>query len=77
MPGTIAAGIFSRLERETGIPVLNLFYEGTGGVNRHLGVFLANLEGRGARSQAPTCNPQPPSNRRPAPATGSAAASLR
>lgn len=58
MPGTIAAGIFSRFERDAGIPVLNLFYEGTGGVNRHLEVFLANLEGRGARSAAPRCNPK-------------------
>jgi predicted CoA-substrate-specific enzyme activase len=46
MPGTIAAGLFARFEKETGVPVVNLFYEGTGGANRQLDVFLANLGAR-------------------------------
>ena len=46
MPGTMAAALFARFERETGIPVVNLFYEGAGGVNRQLDVFIANLGGR-------------------------------
>jgi hypothetical protein len=47
LAGTMAAALFARLEKDTGVPVLSLFYEGLGGVNRQLDVFLANI-GRGA-----------------------------
>jgi hypothetical protein len=36
-----------------GVPVVNLFYEGTGGMNQQLGVFLANHDPGGARSGPP------------------------
>jgi predicted nucleotide-binding protein (sugar kinase/HSP70/actin superfamily) len=48
MAGTIAASLFARFEKDLEVPVLNLFYEGTGGVNQLLDVFLANLGGREA-----------------------------
>jgi predicted nucleotide-binding protein (sugar kinase/HSP70/actin superfamily) len=58
MPGTMAAALFARYEKETGIPVVNLFYEGTGGVNRQLDVFIANLGGR--TTPPPQSRPTPP-----------------
>jgi predicted nucleotide-binding protein (sugar kinase/HSP70/actin superfamily) len=61
MPGTMAAALFARFEKETGIPVVNLFYEGAGGVNRQLDVFIANLGGR--TSPRPPSRPSPPGRR--------------
>jgi predicted nucleotide-binding protein (sugar kinase/HSP70/actin superfamily) len=42
MPETMATAIFSRLSADVGIPVVSLFYDGSGGQNRRLEVFLKN-----------------------------------
>jgi len=40
MPGTITTALFRRVSAETGTPIVNLFYDGTGGQNRSLEVYL-------------------------------------
>jgi predicted nucleotide-binding protein (sugar kinase/HSP70/actin superfamily) len=40
MPGTITTAIFRQVSAETGTPIVNLFYDGTGGQNRSLEVYL-------------------------------------
>jgi len=46
MPGTVTSAIFPRIESETGVPVLCLFYDGSGGANRSLGPHLHFLRER-------------------------------
>ena len=46
MPGQAIAGILNEVQKDWGRPVLNLFYDGTGDLNRVVGVFLRNLSGR-------------------------------
>jgi len=46
MPGTITSAIFPRVERETGVPVLCHFYDGSGDSNRALGPHLHYLRER-------------------------------
>jgi predicted CoA-substrate-specific enzyme activase len=53
MAGTVGASLFSRFEEELRVPVVNLFYEGTGDENRRLEVFLANLDPSDSRSGPP------------------------
>jgi len=48
MPGTITTAIFRHVSAETGMPIVNLFYDGTGSQNRSLEVYLRtalNAEG--------------------------------
>jgi predicted nucleotide-binding protein (sugar kinase/HSP70/actin superfamily) len=52
MAGTVSSALFTRVEEDLGIPVLNLFYEGNGDENRQLDVFLANLPETAPRSEA-------------------------
>ena len=40
MPGTITTALFRQVDAETGTPIVNLFYDGTGGQNRSLEVYL-------------------------------------
>jgi predicted nucleotide-binding protein (sugar kinase/HSP70/actin superfamily) len=40
MPGTITTAIFRHVSAETGTPIVNLFYDGTGSQNRSLEVYL-------------------------------------
>ncbi len=40
MPGTITTAVFRQLSAELGMPIVNLFYDGTGGENRRLEVYL-------------------------------------
>jgi|MudIll2142460700_1097286.scaffolds.fasta_scaffold71540_3 hypothetical protein len=40
MPGTITTAIFRHVSAESGTPIVNLFYDGTGGQNRSLEVYL-------------------------------------
>lgn len=49
MPGTVTTALFRELSVELGLPIVNLFYDGTGGQNRRLEVFLRNAikQGRG------------------------------
>ena len=43
MPGSITSGIFQRIEREYGVPVANMFYDGEGDLNRLVDIYLSNL----------------------------------
>ncbi len=44
MPGQVTTGILAEVQADRGKPVLNLFYDGTGDMNRIVGVFLRNLQ---------------------------------
>jgi predicted nucleotide-binding protein (sugar kinase/HSP70/actin superfamily) len=46
MPGQVTTGILAEVQSDMGKPVLNLFYDGTGDMNRVVGVFLRNLQGK-------------------------------
>ncbi|MFQ5600308.1 MAG: acyl-CoA dehydratase activase [Candidatus Krumholzibacteriia bacterium] len=51
MPGTVTAALFRQLADELGLPITSLFYDGTGGQNERLRVFLhALLTNNGAPS---------------------------
>jgi predicted nucleotide-binding protein (sugar kinase/HSP70/actin superfamily) len=43
MPGQVTSGLLAEVQKDWGKPVLNLFYDGTGDLNRIVGVFLRNL----------------------------------
>ena len=45
MPGQAISGILNEVQKDVGKPVVNLFYDGTGDLNRVIGVFLRNLPG--------------------------------
>ncbi len=47
MPGQIISGILTQVQDDYQKPVVNLFYDGTGDLNRVIGVFLRNLPGGG------------------------------
>jgi len=51
MPGQVTSGILAEVQADMGKPVLNLFYDGTGDLNRIVGVFLRNLEAEGAKAK--------------------------
>jgi predicted CoA-substrate-specific enzyme activase len=40
MPGTVTTALFRQVSAETGTPIVNLFYDGTGSQNRSLEVYL-------------------------------------
>jgi hypothetical protein len=48
MPGQVTSGILAEVQKDWGKPVLNQFYDGTGDLNRIVGVFLRNLQKEGA-----------------------------
>jgi predicted CoA-substrate-specific enzyme activase len=64
MPGTITTGIFQQIQEQERVPMVNMFYDGGGDLNRRVRVFLANLatSRRGAvEVPAPAPDrPQPP-----------------
>jgi predicted nucleotide-binding protein (sugar kinase/HSP70/actin superfamily) len=43
MPGTLTTAMFQEIQNQTGVPVVNMFYDGEGGLNDCLEVFLDNL----------------------------------
>ena len=47
MPGQVISGILAQVQQDYGRPVVNLFYDGTGDLNRMIGVFLRNLPNNG------------------------------
>jgi predicted CoA-substrate-specific enzyme activase len=51
MPETVATAIFGRLSADVDMPIVSLFYDGSGGQNRRLEVFLNNAV-RGRRGVA-------------------------
>ena len=52
MPGQIISGILNQVQADYGKPVVNLFYDGSGDLNRVIGVFLRNLPDGGAARTA-------------------------
>jgi predicted nucleotide-binding protein (sugar kinase/HSP70/actin superfamily) len=48
MPGQVISGILAEVQQEYGKPVVDLFYDGTGDLNKQIGVFLRNLPGGGS-----------------------------
>ena len=43
MPGTMTSAIFGQISSQTGVPIVNMYYDGTEGVNGKVAVFLRNL----------------------------------
>jgi hypothetical protein len=43
-PGVVSASIFKKISRESGIPVVDLFYDGTGRPNRMIIPHLHYLQ---------------------------------
>ena len=43
MPGNLSAAFFQQIQKETGVPIVNLIYDGHGDQNRLLGTYMANL----------------------------------
>jgi hypothetical protein len=52
MPGTITTAIFRQVSAELDIPIVNLFYDGTGGQNRRLEVYLRTAMNSGGAELA-------------------------
>lgn len=48
MPGTVTTALFRQVSADVGIPIVNLFYDGTGGQSRRLEVYLRNAMQAGA-----------------------------
>lgn len=44
MPGTQTTALFKRVQEEFNVPIINMFYDGEGGTNEKLIVYLRNLE---------------------------------
>ncbi len=44
MPGTITGAIFRQMSSQKGIPIVNMYYDGTVGVNEKIMTFLKNLK---------------------------------
>jgi predicted nucleotide-binding protein (sugar kinase/HSP70/actin superfamily) len=45
MPETVATAVFGRVSADVDMPIVSLFYDGSGGQNRRLEVFLNNAVG--------------------------------
>jgi predicted nucleotide-binding protein (sugar kinase/HSP70/actin superfamily) len=68
MPETVATAIYGRLSADVDMPIVSLFYDGSGGQNRRLEVFLNNaVRGRrssgGSKKNADMQVPPSPPNR--------------
>jgi predicted nucleotide-binding protein (sugar kinase/HSP70/actin superfamily) len=44
MPGTITGAIFRQMSAQKGVPIVNMYYDGTVGVNEKITTFLKNLK---------------------------------
>ena len=56
MPGNMAGGILHAVQKNVGVPMVSLFYDGEGDINTRLETFLANLpakEGELSGSEQP------------------------
>jgi predicted CoA-substrate-specific enzyme activase len=65
MPGAITTALFRQISAETGTPIVNLFYDGTGAQNRSLEVYLRTALNADNGHAAP---PPGPRNQRSEPA---------
>ena len=43
MPGTITSSLFQELQNQTGVPIVNMFYDGEGDLNNLLRVYLEQV----------------------------------
>ena len=48
MPGAVTGGVFQQIQREYGVPVANMFYDGEGDINDIIATYIVNI----ARSDA-------------------------
>ncbi len=51
MPGNISAAIFQKIQRDYGVPVINLFYDGDHSENERLRSFMNNIKMRGEEAK--------------------------
>ena len=60
MVGSLSAAVLQKVQDDTGVPVLHMFYDGDGDLNRVLEVFLAGAA-RGEKAEVPAEFSCPPS----------------
>ena len=46
MPGTLTSAIFNEIQAETGVPMVSMYYDGHGEINRQLEVYIREAAGR-------------------------------
>ncbi len=51
MPGALTSGVLRQVQEELGAPIVSLFYDGTGDVNRRVELTLSNLRSGGVASR--------------------------
>lgn len=44
MPGTLSDACLAEVQGQTGVPVVSMFYDGEGDLNRKIGIYLANIQ---------------------------------
>jgi hypothetical protein len=60
MPETVATAVFGRVSADVDMPIVSLFYDGSGGQNRRLEVFLNNaVSGKRPSGRMTTGDAQP------------------
>ena len=72
MPGALTSAVLQQVQEEKGAPIISLFYDGTGDVNRRVVLTLRNLETGASRPigrMAPASRPSPADREMPLPAT--------
>lgn len=52
MPGTLSSACLMEVQRQTGVPIINLFYDGEASINRILSSFIGNISYK-ARTASP------------------------
>jgi hypothetical protein len=66
MPGATTAAIFKQMSVELDLPIVSMFYDGTGNQNRRLEAFLHSaLDRSGSRPQPPVARPERVAGLRP------------
>ena len=43
MPGNVSVALFQKIQKDIGIPVVNLIYDGHGDQNRKLQTYMENI----------------------------------
>jgi predicted nucleotide-binding protein (sugar kinase/HSP70/actin superfamily) len=51
MPGTLSDACLAEVQSQTGVPVVSIFYDGEGDLNRKIGIYLANIDGSRASAR--------------------------
>ena len=47
MPGTITDSLFQQVQAETGVPIVSMYYDGEGEINKQLAIYLNGAEAKG------------------------------